>query len=94
MIRNVVMMKMKPNFDTSLLEELLARLKRMNCPGTISYTADLDAGLREGNWTLAIVSDFADVESYRGYDSDREHNQIRAELAPMIEETARVQFTL
>ncbi len=94
MIRNVVMMKMKPDFDASLLEELLARLRRMNCPGTMSYTADLDAGLLEGNWTLAIVSDFVDVEAYRGYDSDHEHNQIRAELAPMIEEIARVQFAL
>lgn len=94
MIRNVVMMKMKPNYDSSLLEELLDRLRQMNYPGTISYTADVDAGLREGNWTLAIVADFKDVEAYRGYDADHEHNLIRAELAPMIEEVARVQFTL
>lgn len=94
MIRNVVMMKMKPGHDTSLLDTLVARLYTLNCPGTLSYTAALDAGLRPGNWTLAVVADFVDVDSYRGYDEDPKHNQIRAELAPMIDEVARVQFVL
>ncbi|WP_298212313.1 Dabb family protein [Ferrimicrobium sp.] len=94
MIRNVVMMKLKPDYDPSLLNTLLARLHTLNCPGTLSYTAAVDAGLRSGNWTVAIVADFIDVDSYRGYDENTEHNQIRAELAPLIEEIARVQFVL
>jgi hypothetical protein len=94
MVRNVVMMKLKSGYDASLLDTLLARLYTLNCPGTLSYSAALDAGLRSGNWTVAIVADFVDVDSYRGYDQDVEHNQIRAELAPMIEEIARVQCVL
>ncbi|MCL5973353.1 MAG: Dabb family protein [Ferrimicrobium sp.] len=94
MIRNVVMMKLKPNYDATLLDELIDRLKRLCCPGTLSYTVGLDAGLRQGNWTLAIVADFTDTSAYRAYDDDTRHNQIRAELGPLIDEVARAQFVL
>jgi hypothetical protein len=94
MIRNVVMMKLTPDHDATVLDGLIRRLQRLGCPGTLSYTIGLDAGLREGNWTLAIVADFRDIESYRGYDTDEEHNRIRAELAPLILEVARIQFEL
>ena len=94
MLRNVVMMKFKSGYDQELLGTLIQRLKSLNCPGTIGYSIGLDAGLREGNWDLAIVADFEDIDSYRGYDSDDEHNRIRAELAGLLAEVARAQFIL
>lgn len=69
-------------------------LRQLNCPGTVSYTLGDDLGLREGNWSFAIVADFADVSSYRGYDEDAEHNRWRGLLAPYAERIARVQFEL
>jgi hypothetical protein len=31
----------------------------LNCPGTLSYVIGDDLGLRDGNWSFAIVADFA-----------------------------------
>ena len=50
--------------------------------------------MRPDNWSFAIVADFADEASYRGYDEDAEHNRLRARLLPMAEAVARVQFRL
>lgn len=51
--------------------------------------------MREGGWNFAITNDWADVESYRVYDADEEHNRLRSEVfAPICENLARVQFTV
>lgn len=41
-----------------------------------------------------IVADFEDTAAYRGYDEDAEHNELRARLAPFIDQVARAQFEL
>lgn len=94
MIRNVVMIRLRPDADRQRLDDVVAGFRRMDCPGTIAYTIGTDAGLREGNWSLGIVADFVDADAYRGYDADAEHNRLRAEMAPLTEEVARVQFEL
>ena len=66
----------------------------MNRPGTLSYVIGDDLGLRDGNWSFAIVSDFADPGAYRACDQDEEHNRARAALLPMTEQIARVQFEM
>jgi hypothetical protein len=91
-IRNVVMVKMRDGYDETWLEDLHRRFQGLNCPGTVAYTIGLDLGLRGGGWTFAIVADFVDEDAYRGYDADRAHNALRAELAPHAEQLARVQF--
>lgn len=53
-----------------------------------------DVGLREGNWDFVIVADFVNAAAYQGYDEDVEHNQLRARLAPFIDQVARAQFEL
>jgi hypothetical protein len=93
-IRNVVMVKLRSGYDEDWLAEHLRGLRELNCPGTISYTAGPDLGLREGGWTFAIVADFVDADAYRGYDADDRHNALRAGLAPHAEQVARVQFHL
>ena len=94
MIRNVVLVKLKPGQDAALVAEIQQEFRDLNCPGTLTYTLGDDLGLREGNWSFAIVSDHVDEESYRGYDLDEVHNQARARLAPLAEQVARVQFEL
>ena len=66
----------------------------LNCPGMLSYVIGDDLGLRDGNWSFAIVADFADADAYRAYDQDEEHNHARAGLLPMTEQIARVQFVV
>jgi hypothetical protein len=94
MIRNVVLVKLRDGYDAAEVAAIQQGLLGLGCPGTLSYTVGDDLGLREGNWSLVIVADFADVEAYRAYDQDAEHNRIRARLAPMAEQVARAQFEL
>lgn len=94
MVRNVVMVHLKPGYDPAGLAELQAGFLSLNCPGTLSYTIGDDLGLRAGNWTFAIVADFVDADAYRGYDLDQRHNGLRAQLAPQAEQIARLQFEI
>ena len=92
MIRNVVVTKMREGYDEEWLAGMLVKFQTMNCPGTVAFTIGMDAGLRDGGWTFAIVADFIDEAAYRAYDADDLHNRLRAELAPQVEQVARVQF--
>jgi len=92
MIRNVVLVKLKADHDAAKVAEIQEGLRRIECLGTLRYTLGDDAGLRDGNWSFAIVADFEDRDAYRAYDQDPEHNRLRARLAPMAEHIARVQF--
>lgn len=92
MIRNVVLVKLKAGQDPAEVAEIQEAFRTLDCPGTLSYTIGDDLGLREGTWSFAIVADFKDAGSYRAYDQDAEHNRVRARLAPMAEQIARVQF--
>ena len=94
MIRNVVMVSLTADADRAEVAAIQDGFRAMRCPGTISYTLGDDLGLREGGWSFAIVADFADEAAYRGYDSDAEHNRLRARLAPLSAQIARVQFAL
>jgi hypothetical protein len=94
MIRNVVLVKLAAGHDAAEVAEIQESFRSLNCPGTLRYTVGDDLGLREGSWSFAIVADFTDADSYRAYDLDAEHNQVRARLAPIAEQIARVQFDL
>ena len=94
MIRNVVLAKLKDGYYAAELAQIQQGLRGLNCPGTVAYSVGSDAGLREGNWDFVIVADFTDVDAYRGYDADAEHNALRARLAPMVEQIARAQMDL
>jgi hypothetical protein len=92
MIRNVVMFRLRSGADLEEVAAVQAGLRAMDLPGTLSYTIGDDLGLRDGNWSFAVVSDFTDADAYRAYDADTGHNELRARLAPHVEETSRVQF--
>jgi hypothetical protein len=91
-IRNVVLIKLKPGQDPAEIADIQQDFLRLNCPGTISYTIGSDLALREGNWDMAIVADFTDAAAYRNYDLDAAHNAARARLAAHAEQSVRAQF--
>jgi hypothetical protein len=95
MIRNVVMGRLRADADLDLLEQGLAGLRALQVEGMVSLDCGRDAGLRDGNWDYAITADFVDVDAYRRYDDDEEHNRLRREaFGPVSEQVARVQLTL
>ena len=94
MIRNIVLVKLKPGQDPAVVAKAQQAFLDLNCPGTLSYVIGDDLGLREGNWSFAIVADFTGAEAYRAYDQDPAHNQARAGLIPLTEQIARVQFEM
>lgn len=94
MIRHAVMVNLRPDADRDHVERLLAGFRSLNCPETLAYSAGTDAGLREGNWSFLIVADFTGTEAFRAYDADPEHNRLRGELAPYVDQIARCQFEL
>ena len=94
MVRNVVLVRLAPGQDPTAVAKAQQAFLDLNCPGTLSYEIGDDLGLREGNWSFAIVTDFTDVDAYRAYDQDEEHDRARAGLLPMTEQIARVQFEM
>ena len=94
MIRNIVLVKLKAGQDPAVVAKAQQAFLDLNCPGTLSYVIGDDLGLREGNWSFAIVADFTDAQAYRAYDQDPAHNHARAGLIPLTEQIARVQFEM
>jgi hypothetical protein len=94
MVRNVVLVELKSDADLAAVTSIQDGLRALNCPGTVSYTLGDDLGLRDGNWSFAIVVDFEDETAYHGYDQDAEHNRLRGLLAAQSERVARVQFQI
>lgn len=93
MIRNVVVGRLNDGVSRAEAEAALAAIVALEPEGCLDVRVGLDAGLRDGNWSYAITSDFADVDAYRRYDLDEEHNRIRREMfAPMSADVVRVQF--
>lgn len=81
MIRNVVLVKLKAGQDPAVVAKAQQAFLDLDCPGTLSYAIGNDLGLREGNWSFAIVADFTDAGAYRAYDQDPAHNNARACLS-------------
>ena len=93
MIRNVVVGKLRPGVAPEDVEKALDAIMALDPPGCLDMKVGLDAGLREGNWDFTVTADFADVDAYRAYDLDEEHNRIRREFfAPIAEDTVRIQI--
>ena len=93
MIRNVVLVKLKPGVDEAQVERFTDAMLSLQLPGLVNLTCGRDLGLREGNLEVALVADLEDEAAYREYDEDPEHNRIRRELvAPIAERVERCQY--
>ncbi len=56
------------------------------------YVVGSDAGLDGGNYDLAIVADFDDIESYRTYRDHPAHRKVIDErIRPILADRAAVQ---
>jgi stress responsive alpha/beta barrel protein len=93
-IRHVLLVELRPDADPAAVAAIQAELRALDCPGTVSYALGNDLGLREGNWSFAVVADFENLDAFRGYDADPAHNEIRGRLAALTAQAARVQLEL
>jgi putative component of toxin-antitoxin plasmid stabilization module len=97
MIRHVVMFRWNDQATEPVRErarqELAALPERIDAIRTFDFGDD--AGLREGNFDLAVVADFDDADGYRTYADHPAHLAvIRDHLLPYLGERAAVQFEL
>jgi Stress responsive A/B Barrel Domain len=94
-LRHIVLFRVRETATAEQLEEIKSQLAGLTCPGRTSFTMGVDLGLRPGNMNLALVADFTDVDAFRAYDADPDHDRIRRELvAPVAEHIERCQFKL
>lgn len=99
MIRNVVMGRLREaadeesaRRDREQLARALTGIAALRYPGLVEHRIGPDAGLREGGWSFAITNDWADADAYRVYDADPEHGALRAQIAEVCAQLARVQI--
>ncbi|GAA1840660.1 hypothetical protein GCM10009836_20000 [Pseudonocardia ailaonensis] len=96
MIRNVVVGRAKDGVTDEQVDAAVEAMRGLRVEGvTLRLTGGRDLGLKEGNASFSLVVDLDDAEAYKAYDTDPEHNRIRAEyFAPIFESISRVQFSL
>lgn len=95
MIRHIVLLELNDAATPERIAEIDRQLTALACPGRTAFAMGVDLGLREGNMDLAIVCDFTDADAFGAYDTDGEHNRIRADLiAPITVRVERSQFEL
>lgn len=93
MIRHVSVLTFEPGTDFAPIAAALSELpERLQME---SYTFGPDAGIDDGNGTVAVVADFDTVEQYETYRDDPEHRRIIAELIrPHLVARAAVQYEI
>jgi hypothetical protein len=95
MIRSIAILKLKAGVRPELVDPLIDAMRRLQISGMTGMKTYRDAGLRAGNCDLVFICDLEDEEAYDRFDSDAEHNRIRAELAaPLAERLERIQVRL
>lgn len=95
MIRNVVSVRLRDGLSEeqqAAVDRALDGIAALRLPGQLSMSAGRDLNLREGSWDAAIVSDWADADAYRNYDTHDEHNVYRSLIAEACVDIARVQY--
>ena len=92
-IRHIVLVKLKEGVQPEQLDEIETALSNWRSPDRRGFTFARDLGLRQDNMTFAVIAEFEDTEAYDRYDTDIEHNRIRAELiGPIAVSSSRLQF--
>jgi hypothetical protein len=78
MIRHVALFTWDDEMTDEMEQQFAAELTALapKLAGLRSYHAGPDAGLAEGNFDFAVVADFEDAESYRGYRDHPGHQDI------------------
>lgn len=96
MIRHIVFLKWLPGTDDERVDEVEAALRTMPevMPFIRRYEMGRDLALN-GSHDFAVVADFDTVDDYLTYADQPDHKKVIVELVgPILESSARVQFTL
>lgn len=94
MFRHVVLLTLRDDLPEGYLDALISSLHGLPAliPEIRSYVVGVDAGLAEGNATIAVVADFDDVDGYRVYAAHPDHLRVIAEqIRPVLVGRAAVQ---
>ena len=93
-LRHVAMLTFRDDTTDEQIDEIVAALRLL--PSQIdelrSYVVGVDAGLAEGNASLAIVADFDSVAGYETYRDHPAHQAVATQLIiPVLTGRAAVQ---
>ncbi len=92
-LRHVSTLTFRDDTTDEQVEEIVAALRLL--PSQIeelrSYVVGVDAGLSEGNASLAIVADFDSVEGYETYRDHPAHQAVAQLFIPVLTGRAAVQ---
>ena len=95
MFRHVVLLTFTEGTTKAQQDAVLAGLESL--PGQIpeirSYHFGLDAGIADGNASLAVVAEFEDQAGYQAYATNAVHLKVIAEtIKPVLAARSAVQF--
>jgi Stress responsive A/B Barrel Domain len=97
MIRHIVVFRWSESAPSDLNDTLAERLNKLPSlvPEIRDYRCGADARLRDGNFDFGVVADFDDVDAWRVYVANDEHQAAIAELiTPNLGTRAAVQLEL
>jgi hypothetical protein len=97
MLRHVVCFTWNDRMTPGALDAIEAALGALptRIPEIRAYSFGRDAGLADGNAAFGIVADFDDVDGWRTYQQDAEHQRIVVELfRPYLATRTAAQFVV
>lgn len=97
MLRHVVLLKFVDEATQEQRQAVLDGLATLPSaiPAIRSYVFGLDAGIAEGNYDIAVVTDFDDAAGYRDYAVHPAHQQLIAErIRPILAARSAVQYEI
>jgi hypothetical protein len=93
MIRNIVLVKLKPGTTDEQIGALRDALAAIPFAGRHNPLVERDLGLVDETMDIVITADFDDEPTYQAWFADAEHNRVRQELLiPFTERSARIQY--
>jgi hypothetical protein len=93
--RHVVMFKLQPDTTAAQREAILNGLARLPeaIPEIRAFNFGTDAGLAEGNFDVAVVAEFDDVDAYKKYAAHPVHVEfVTTMVRPHLAQRSAVQF--
>jgi hypothetical protein len=95
--RHVALFRFTPESTPEQQEAMFTGLSTLPAiiPELRDYRIGTDAGLVDGNWHAVVVADFDDVDAWRTYTDDAEHQRLIRELVrPILADRAAVQYEI
>lgn len=97
MLRHVVMMQLSNHATEADVTAIVEGLRGLPAlvPEIRSYSVGVDVGLAEGNYDLVVVGDFDDVDGYKAYSANADHQAVISErIKPFMAARSAVQYAV